>query len=1366
MKKNFVLFFLLVILVIGKSFGQGTCADADTLKSFNTLQEYYMNSNEYWLTFKADSSFIVVYLQPISDTSASKISRLLLYSGSCDNLVLIDSINLLKYDSILMYPIQIGNTYKIKVIRDGTKNGNFNLYTSNYKMGTTILSCGPTCTSNGVIINPNGNFNTITYDLDTALIFMSIHPDNWWYQLVATYEYPPDAYTNVCNWVSWYYAEAQLKRETSGNNFLFLYSYGWGFGNGNGYGNFAYNRLTGPTVPNSIGLKTGGNYTLSLRYNINGAPVWYGEDSVKIFAIDNNAYITYANDPFFFDTLTYSSTNVGQLIACIPNNNINGWQNYNSSFTCNSSNFNTIFIAPYKNNTFYGDQQIYPIWIDDIFVKTKLSQSTNYPNSICLGDSFKLQVKIPDKIVNWSWSSNQTSTTFNITNSNLNNNYPSTSTITGIATVTTRFIVVAIDSNGCHYTDTIILTVNKPAKPTISGYRNNCLNQDVAYNIVNPIPGASYHFYTDPTNYINIDTTTTPYFAIIKWKTAPDTIPNPTVIYATVSDSNGCTNIDSIYIYNCCNNENITNFFNVNITPSNIINSTPFAINDTVRFIGAFTLNNNSILMGPMAKIILDPGSTLTLDSNSVIQAGCRYMWDGVYVNDPSSLVTIHGNSQIYNAINGFVFKDGSPFDIEDSYFVDNYHNIMVINDSLITPDPSSIYQGSIRNTSFQGIQSLYYKPMIGIKTLSGIECDSIYNLTIGDASDQSYKNTFTTMQYGIYAVNSDINVINNEFDKIAYQNSLGSGVKFNFYYEGAIYAMHTATNPITNHLYVGGDALNTNTFNNCITGIHSFNYVSDLDNNIFFDGKLGISLLSPLSGSIVHRNSISQKDQKTLNSYIGISIQNPIQSTIYCVKVDSNTINNQYTGISMIGMYSASYLKGALIENNAINNYYSIYHNSFPTKYYGMDIQNCNKLTVSNNTVNYVPYNILDSTHSTTLRGISIGNNVLGSTIYSNHFNQLGSGIYTVGNLTSTQFECNNFFENYYGLQFEVNSTISDQGMFNVFNPANTWTDKYGTDRAHGTYGINTLTSSFKYYYVTGDYLPIPKNLGLQLTPTPNTNNSINYCIPPSVPDNPYGHITTASEREIAIGPTVRNQLRFDTLKDENTYSSREYAYRMMLDDSTIIIMGDTSDYVYQNFFNTMQASNSAHYINAITAMSIGNIELANTELSLIVDSTRIDKNRITVGTIYLNTWAQGNYTLTDDQINILYDIANYDPATNGDAVYTARVMLNINPDNRDFKFALAPQLPKQEVKSNSVHLYPNPAKETVTITFDQSITSEGVFEIWSIMGNKLLSKTITTSNIEQKVDVKSLASGIYFYVIKVNGDNFSSGKLIILNK
>ena len=160
------------------------------------------------------------------------------------------------------------------------------------------------------------------------------------------------------------------------------------------------------------------------------------------------------------------------------------------------------------------------------------------------------------------------------------------------------------------------------------------------------------------------------------------------------------------------------------------------------------------------------------------------------------------------------------------------------------------------------------------------------------------------------------------------------------------------------------------------------------------------------------------------------------------------------------------------------------------------------------------------------------------------------------------------------------------------------------------------------------------------------------------------------------------------------------------------------------------------------------------------------MNENRITVGPIYLNTWAQGNYTLTNDQISTLFDIANYDPATNGDAVYTARVMLNINPDNQNLDYTLAPKGYPSLIKENSVKVYPNPAKKQFTIEFNDIINSNALIEIYGNMGNLVHSEIMQSGVYIQNINVSQLKDGLYYYRIIMNDSNISSGKLIILNK
>ena len=84
--------------------------------------------------------------------------------------------------------------------------------------------------------------------------------------------------------------------------------------------------------------------------------------------------------------------------------------------------------------------------------------------------------------------------------------------------------------------------------------------------------------------------------------------------------------------------------------------------------------------------------------------------------------------------------------------------------------------------------------------------------------------------------------------------------------------------------------------------------------------------------------------------------------------------------------------------------------------------------------------------------------------------------------------------------------------------------------------------------------------------------------------------------------------------------------------------------------------------------------------------------------------------------------------------------------------------------VKTNAVHVYPNPVKETLTVIFNQPISNDGVIEIWNILGNRVLTNTISKASIEQKIDVSNLSSGIYSYLIKINNTKIISDKIAII--
>nr|WP_315149999.1 S8 family serine peptidase [uncultured Flavobacterium sp.] len=92
------------------------------------------------------------------------------------------------------------------------------------------------------------------------------------------------------------------------------------------------------------------------------------------------------------------------------------------------------------------------------------------------------------------------------------------------------------------------------------------------------------------------------------------------------------------------------------------------------------------------------------------------------------------------------------------------------------------------------------------------------------------------------------------------------------------------------------------------------------------------------------------------------------------------------------------------------------------------------------------------------------------------------------------------------------------------------------------------------------------------------------------------------------------------------------------------------------------------------------------------------------------------------------------------------------------DFGLALSSGLGLNDFSQKNVFLYPNPASNLSTVSFPDNFDS-GVFQVYSLLGQKLLEQTITRA--APSVSLKTLNAGMYIYILNLDG-NVSSGKLI----
>lgn len=216
---------------------------------------------------------------------------------------------------------------------------------------------------------------------------------------------------------------------------------------------------------------------------------------------------------------------------------------------------------------------------------------------------------------------------------------------------------------------------------------------------------------------------------------------------------------------------------------------------------------------------------------------------------------------------------------------------------------------------------------------------------------------------------------------------------------------------------------------------------------------------------------------------------------------------------------------------------------------------------------------------------------------------------------------------------------------------------------------------------------------------------------------------------------------------------------------DPMLINLNDANDALYQDFY-AEEAAGNIEKIDAIEEFIKNNEDslamLKNAELQ---DQKQIDYFRKLVNEIYLSTFAKGIYDFTQEQTDILLPIATqYTPWEGGDAVYIARLMLNIDEEKIEVDYAKVPKAEAKSTIANNARLYPNPASTEVMIEFDSKLSSSAVFEIYNFEGLKILDISLNKGYQFISVSTKNLKAGLYMYRISDNEKIIAKDKLLIV--
>ncbi len=872
------------------------------------------------------------------------------------------------------------------------------------------------------------------------------------------------------------------------------------------------------------------------------------------------------------------------------------------------------------------------------------------------------------------------------------------------------YSVVITDANGCTLTKFII--IQEPPQLIID-FTNiisetfNC-NGEATANVTSGIPSYSYLWDSNAGN---------------------QTTPTATGLCAgtytvTVTDANGCTitGMVNILLEPACvdvdcdinlDNDNALELFNQNGSSYDVFNKI-ICINNTFTVDKNVSFNDGcTVVMGNNAEIVIQTGSTNTLEIHNTHILSCDEMWNRIYIPDETATLIIDDFSIIQDAVNAVLSENCGVFIINNSTFQFNFRNL-VIRDCW---NPL----GTVENTTFIGINLAL--------SISGIEMHNVHYFIVGD------NNSFTSLRYGIYTINSDYIVNNNTFNnhRIAIYSDGGE--------EAGIF---------------------NSTITNSTMGISMHNIDRHiLIENVIFDNIDNDGMCISNSNDITIINNELSNIGGT-----AIIVQEIIPFNSFNLYIFNNIINQ-----SLKGIYVTNY-SGAIILDNNISLTPLTTEPVFSQRPAGIKLEGCQKTIIEHNTI------IGNNPWLWWTSGIWSLNSQ-NNFILKNIIDDIGRVFSFGGSAFPNYLTCNDIGRTLVGVYLEWCGTgIGEQGGPDCADLSdNRWTNTTWADwEAHTTSDWSLGSNST--FHVRGD-------LGPEYIPDVNDNVPDPPQIPDFVPIPPpviingcglVDNCSSKSNKSTSNGyenerMIANNEIAYGVYPEENEWLSKNYVYYRTKQDSAML----NYDTIFVNFRDSMAytVTGTLYEINNLFSDTIGNIDTALIIMlnNSIIPGNIIEENYKTVNDIYINTIAIGIDSLTPSQINELISIAEQCPYTGGNAVFSAGVILSAlldtniyyNCDIINFKNYQTTNIEKKENNVLIGKIYPNPNSGQLFLEYDLPEGKTGKLIIYNTLGDKICSYSLQ-SELKTLIINKDLSNGIYFYKIVVDDKVIINKKLIII--
>lgn len=927
--------------------------------------------------------------------------------------------------------------------------------------------------------------------------------------------------------------------------------------------------------------------------------------------------------------------------------------------------------------------------------------------------------------------------------------------------VTTTYYVTGTDVNGCTNSASTVVSMNSLQKPTITGVNNICDSMTSTYRV--NYQGAGTGYTWDVTGWAQNGNPVSPICGTITYTLNNTTakIPWSTnlnyCVYARIIvtvNNVTCTDKDTLYVFPCCHPDlgGVSYYLNNTSASAKGWNDGTVLYNTTYQYTvnGEFIVDRNLTLQGtgnwpfafgPNAKMTIVPGKTLTIN-NYKLQAGCCYMWDGIYVGS-NAVVNTSTTTTITDAKNAVVSNNGGIYNINNTIFDKNYKGI------IVNPYNTASHQGSVKASTFS-CSSVFTKPMlppvspVATHSRSAIEVYNVQSLKIGNETNVNNLNTFSGggagIDVGIFIKSSGVTIYNNAFTNfnVTASNPPDRGV--------AIYSVNNNQVSFLPYLTVGNNTTG-GTYKNTITGCRRGIYSLD---NIY-----------------VHINDNTIINTTTSSRDYGVKVYQATPSAPppgYVSYINNNEIYYLTRGIDI------SYVKELEIDSNTIR--------VLDGAKYGIYASACENSVINKN-------KIYGNTKS-----VSIGANLglcYGSVVTCNDIQNLDRGVQFTGTTgVGSHIEVNTIKNNYYG--FYLNSglvgpqgssgapsdndwgnTQTSIGICPYLAPNNCW-DLYAAG--------STVPSANPFWYKNPPLSFYPIKTGPQpfgfLPISPTTGNSGYTC---SGGGQGKGMIAKAptADNIILMNSIADEKISFTVYDAESKWLAKEGVYKYLsankdsLKDESMKKIKEKWD--NENFGLLQQVENAIAKNNLESAQSIN----ASIKISVKPEKALKDYFAILIN-CKLNNWKLNKQDLYD-----LTNLAKQCPLEYGSAVYKARALLSLfdgneytnkceattskdrggNGDIDDNNKTISEQTNQSE---KEIKVYPNPANNELFVEYHLEKEQKGMLEIFDLVGNRIVEQNLINSSNLIKISLNDFNSGFYFYKIIIDGKEIKNDKLSII--